>query len=127
MTDETKTILVIDDEPDVVTYLVTLLEDNGYQVKTAKNGEEGWSKVQSLHPDLITLDVTMPEKSGVRFFRDVKQHDELKDIPVIIITGVSVDFEKFISTRTKVPPPEGFLSKPIEKEQFLAKVKDLLA
>jgi len=127
MTDETKTILVIVDEPDVVTYLVTLLEDNGYQVTTAKNGEEGWSKVQSLHPDLITLDVTMPEKSGVRFFRDVKQHDELKDIPVIIITGVSVDFEKFISTRTKVPPPEGFLSKPIEKEQFLAKIKDLLA
>ncbi len=127
MTDETKTILVIDDEPDVVTYLATLLEDNGYRVETAKNGQDGWNKVQSLHPDLITLDITMPEKSGVRFYRDVKQHDELKNTPVIIITGVSVDFEKFISTRTKVPPPEGYLSKPIEKESFLEKVSQLLA
>ncbi len=126
MTDETKTVLVIDDEPDIRTYLATLLQDNGYRVSTAENGEDGWAKVQSLRPDLITLDITMPEKSGVRFYRDVKQNDELKNIPVIIVTGVSVDFEKFISSRTKVPPPEGYLSKPIEKEQFLDKVAKAL-
>ena len=61
----------------------------------------------------------MPEKSGVRFYRDLKENDEWKNIPVIMVTGISNDFEKFISSRRQVPPPEGYMSKPIDREKIL--------
>ena len=117
--DEKKTILVVDDEPDVTVYLQTLLEDNGYAVVVAQDGAEALEKVQQARPDLVTLDITMPEKSGVRFYRDIKENDDLKDIPIIIVTGISKDFEKFISTRKQVPPPEGYISKPIDQDKIL--------
>ena len=121
-----KRILVIDDEPDVVTYLTTLLEDNGYATISAKDGVEGLEKVNSEMPDLILLDITMPEKSGVRFYRDVRENDELKSIPVVMVTGVMPQFEKFISTRRQVPPPDGYISKPVDSEKLLGKIKELL-
>ncbi|MCP4601945.1 MAG: response regulator [Proteobacteria bacterium] len=127
MTDEKKTILVIDDEPDTLVYISSLLEDNGYDVVTAKDGVDALDKVKQGPPDLITLDITMPEKSGVRFYRDMKESDEWKNIPIIIVTGISKDFEKFISSRRQVPPPEGYVSKPIDQDEILKLAKSLTA
>ncbi len=123
---EQKTILVVDDEPDVLTYLSTLLEDSGYRVVQAGDGNQASDLVKLNPPDLITLDVTMPEKSGVRFYREMKESQELKAIPIIIITGVSEDFERFISTRRQVPPPDGYLAKPVNREKLLELVGRLL-
>ncbi|MFC2172604.1 response regulator [Acidobacteriota bacterium] len=111
----------------MITYLTTLLEDNGYETVTAYNGNEALEAVKSEPPDLVSLDITMPEKSGVRFYREMKEHPEWKAIPIIIVTGVSEDFRKFISTRKQVPPPEGYLQKPIDKEELLGLVQKLLA
>ena len=124
MAEERKTILVVEDEPDVVTYLSTLLEDAGYQTVAAGDGEEALEKVKASRPDLITLDITMPNKSGVRFYRDMKESDEWKGIPIIMVTGIASDFEKFISSRKQVPPPEGYVSKPIDKEKILSLIKE---
>lgn len=126
MTDKGKTILVVDDEPDISDFLSTLFSDNGYQTATAADGEVALEKVKAAPPDLITLDITMPEKSGVKFYREIKESDQWKQIPVIIVTGVTGDFEKFISTRRQVPAPEGYMSKPIEKEKILEMIKKLL-
>ena len=122
-----KKILIVDDEQDILTYLSTLLEDNGYNTVLAKNGEEALKQMEAALPDLITLDISMPGKSGVKFYRDMKVDDRWKHIPIIIITGVSEDFKKFISSRQQVPPPEGYLSKPVEKEEILALVKKFTA
>jgi CheY-like chemotaxis protein len=122
-----KRILIIDDEPDIQTYLAALFEDAGYETDVARNGEEALDKVGRNLPNLITLDISMPEKSGVRFFREIKQNDALKQIPVIIVTGVSGDFKAFISSRHQVPPPDGFLSKPIQPEEILALAGKLTA
>jgi len=121
-----KTILVIDDEPDTVTYFSSLLEDNGYLTVTAENGEEGLSKVSESPPDLITLDISMPETSGVRFYRELRNSEQWKSIPVIMITGISEDFKSFISSRKQVPPPDGYLAKPVKEEDLLDLVKKLL-
>jgi CheY-like chemotaxis protein len=126
MTDKKK-ILIVDDEQDILTYLSTLLEDNGYATALAKDGEEALKQVEAVGPDLITLDVSMPEKSGIKLYREVKADDRWKQIPVIIVTGVSEDFKKFISTRHHIPPPEGYLSKPINPEEILALIKKLTA
>ena len=123
--DVKKKILVVDDEPHVVTYLETLLQDNGYETVSASNGREGMERVKDDRPDLICLDVSMPEESGIRFYRNLKENPELSAIPVVIVTAVTgkggdpEPFKRFISSRKQVPPPEAFLSKPIDRQEFL--------
>ena len=128
-----RTVLVIDDEPHVVAYLEMLLQDQGYATVSAANGREGMDKAKEHAPDLICLDITMPEESGVRMYRNLKEDPELAETPVVIVTAVTglggqpEPFERFISTRKWLPAPEGFFSKPIDKEAFIKKVKEILS
>jgi CheY-like chemotaxis protein len=124
MADDAKTVLVVDDDPDARDFLSTVLQDNGYGTVTANDGAEALTAIEQSKPDLVLLDITMPEKSGVAVYRKIKEDDQLKAIPVIIVTGMSDEFEKFISTRRQVPPPEGYISKPVDHEQFLKMVKE---
>jgi CheY-like chemotaxis protein len=126
MPDGPKTILVVDDDPDARDFFITVLEDNGYATVSARDGNEALERIQENTPDLVTLDVTMPEKSGVGVYRKLREEDAYKAIPVIIITGVSDDFKHFISSRRKIPPPEGYLSKPIEPEELVRLVGELV-
>ena len=121
-----KKIIIIDDDPDIVTFLTTLLQDNGYDTVSACNGQEGLDRTRAERPDLILLDITMPEKSGVRYYRDIKGDDDLKSIPVVMVTGVMKEFERFISSRKQVPPPDGYISKPVDKDELLATIAKLL-
>ena len=126
MTDPARNILVVDDVPDERGYLVTVLSDAGYTVTEAADGEEALEHVATALPDLITLDITMPEKSGVAVYRSLKSDEKTKDIPIIVVTGVSDDFKEFISSRRQVPPPDGYLSKPVDHEELLKIVEGLL-
>ena len=126
MAENPKTILVVDDDPDARTYMTTVLEDNGYATVSAKDGTDALDKIEQQVPDLVALDIAMPEKSGVAVYRALKENEQLRSVPVIIITGISDDFKKFISTRRHVPPPEGYISKPVDTEQLLGMVRDLL-
>ncbi|MBC8425634.1 response regulator [bacterium] len=125
-------ILIVDDEPDVVTYLEMLLNDAGYATVTAQNGREGFAQAQAEQPDLICLDITMPEESGIRCYRNLREHEALRTVPVLVVTAVTgyggnpEPFRQFMSTRPQVPAPEGFFSKPIDQEAFIAKVNELL-
>ena len=121
-----KKILIIDDEEDVLTYLSTFFEDNGFSVISAMNGKEGVKKAIDEIPDLITLDVSMPEESGVKALREIQENNVTKNTPVILITGVAYDFKKFIETRKQVHPPEGYFEKPIDRDKLLEKVNELL-
>jgi CheY-like chemotaxis protein len=127
-----KKVLIIDDERSVVIYLETLLQDNGYDTVSAENGRTGFEKAKSEKPDLVCLDITMPEESGIRFYRNLKDDPELGATPVVIVTAVTGEggdpepFKKFISTRKQVPPPEAFFSKPIDRQEFLDTVAKVL-
>ena len=121
-----KTIRVVDCEPYVVRYFKTLFEDNGYRAITAMDGVEAMQKIRTEHPDLVTLDITMPNKTGVRTYRDIKENEELKHIPVLIVTGVQHEFKNFISSRSQVPAPEGYLEKPVALDDVLAEVRRLI-
>ncbi len=131
--DGKKKILVVDDEPHVVTYLETLLQDNGYATTSATNGKEAIQRIEEDRPDLVCLDVSMPEESGVRCYRNIKENPEWSSIPVVIVTAVTgyggdpEPYKKFISTRKQVPPPEGYLSKPIDKQEFLDTIAEALS
>ena len=128
-----KKILVVDDEQSVVAYLTALLQDNGYETVSAADGKLGYEMAQREKPDLITLDISMPEESGVRCYRNLKSDPDFASVPVAIVTAVTgyggkpEEFERFISTRKQVPPPDAFISKPIDQGEFLAAIAKLLS
>jgi CheY-like chemotaxis protein len=130
---ERKTVMVVDDEPDVVAYLEMLLQDQGYKTVSAVDGREGLEKAKAHAPDLICLDITMPEESGVRMYRNLREDPRLARIPVVVVTAVTglggdpEPFRAFLSSRKHLPPPDGFFSKPIDRERFLERVNQLLA
>ncbi len=127
MTDNAKTVLVVDDDPDARDFLTTVLHDHGYAYQTASDGTQAIASLEKSLPDLVALDITMPETSGVAVYRTLKEDERFTKIPVIIITGISDDFKSFISSRRQVPPPDGYISKPVEVEPFVKMVKKLLS
>lgn len=121
-----KKILVVDDEPDLQSFLGAYLEDNGFDVVIAADGKQCLVKAKAEKPDLITLDISMPEESGVRAFRNIQEDPDTKDIPIIIVTGVAAQFKQFIHTRKVVKPPAGYVEKPINTSELLEKIKEIL-
>jgi CheY-like chemotaxis protein len=114
-----KKIMVVDDDPNIVDYLVTIFEDNGYAVCTAYDGREALEVIKKERPDLITLDLEMPEEWGPRFYRKYTQDPELKNIPVIVISGLSgihLAINKAVAT----------IHKPFDPEQVLAITREAL-
>ncbi|MGD2068355.1 MAG: response regulator [Gemmatimonadota bacterium] len=126
MHDERKTVLVVDDEPDSVDYLTAVLEDHGFETVTAKDGGEAIAWLEREVPALVTLDISMPEKSGVAVYRKLRTDGRLAGVPVVMVTGISDDFERFISSRRSVPPPDGYVHKPVDPEEFMRVVSGLV-
>jgi Fe-S oxidoreductase/CheY-like chemotaxis protein len=116
--------LVIDDDPDTVIYLRALLEDNGLKTVGARNANEGLSRARDEAPDLITLDISMPGKSGAEAFARLRSDPLLAKIPVCIVTG-AVDFRALMYHRN-VPPPDGYVQKPIKSDVLMMTVRKLL-
>ncbi len=119
-----KKILVIDDEPDVVCYLSTVLADEGYEVISADNGREGLDRARAEVPDLITLDVTMPGISGIEVLTRLRRDPRTAEIPVVVVTGVA-SFQTITDQRA-LRPPDGFLQKPVDVGALVSTVAELL-
>ncbi|HHI03735.1 MAG: response regulator [Candidatus Zixiibacteriota bacterium] len=121
-----KKILIVDDEPDVLDWFSTLFEDNGYSTLTARDGFDGFEKAESELPDLITLDITMDKESGVKMYRKLHDSEKTNKIPVIMITGIDPQFKQFIEKRKQVDPPAAYFEKPVDKDELLKKIKELI-
>jgi len=127
-----KSILVADDDRDVVTFVSTVLEKSGYKVISAKNGEEALEKIKANRPDLVILDVLMPKQSGIRLYRELKTDQSLKDIPVVILSGISKrTFLRSQEVLTEfggepVPEPEVYIEKPVEADDLAQTVSEVL-
>ena len=124
-----KKVLVVDDDQDVRTFVLTVLEENQYTPLIAQDGIEGMEKIEKDRPDLVILDVLMPRGSGIRLYRKLKTDKTLSDIPVIMFTGIAL--RSFLKSQKaleefkggKVPEPEIYLEKPVEPEVLAAAVK----
>ena len=117
-------ILVVDDEPDVLVYYSTLLEDNGATVIQAADGDTALELARSEKPDLITLDLSMPGTDGGKVFEELRKDPEMAKIRVCIITG-RPELRRLIYDRP-VPPPDGFLDKPVDEKTLLLNVRKIL-
>lgn len=95
-----KLALVVDDESENIEYISAVLDDHQMKTMSASNGKEAMKKVKEAKPDIILLDLMMPEQSGMGFFNELKTNEIYKDIPVIVVSGASkvtgVDMKAFI-------------------------------
>jgi DNA-binding response OmpR family regulator len=122
-----KTVLVVDDEEDIRRYLSAALEEAGFNVVIAVDGEEGLKAVKANRPDLISLDLVMPKKSGVKFHRELIKNKDWAKIPVIIVTGhARDDLGRTDLKELTMSGPELYLEKPVNPENYIAAVKKLL-
>lgn len=116
-------VLIVDDEPFNVDYLVQELEDSNYQLITASNGREALDKTYKEQPDLVLLDLMMPVLDGFAVLAEIKADTVLRDIPVIIISA-----EKDSKSVVKgiKQGAEDYLTKPVDAELLLRKLKEFL-
>jgi CheY-like chemotaxis protein len=126
-----KRILVVDDEPDVRDFISACLEDAGFQVETAFDGQDALEKIQRKTPDLITLDMIMPRMSGIGLMRKLRDNSKWKEIPVVIITAHAKDEmgEKDIKELYQgeiKPAPKHIIEKPITPTKLVSRIADLL-
>jgi CheY-like chemotaxis protein len=117
-------ILVVDDEPDILTFLSTVLEDQGATVIQAADGEEALALTLKEKPDLVTLDLSMPGKNGGYVFEEIRKNPEIASTKVCIITG-KPELRRLIYERP-VAPPEGYLDKPVNEETLLTNIHKIL-
>jgi len=120
-----KKILIIDDEKDMRVYLEAVFRKAGYETESASDGDEGLWLAEAHQPDLITLDVLMPKKSGVKAYRALRTSKKTASIPIIVLTGLTRS-DDFFGDFGDLPRPEAVVEKPIEREAFLEKVGDLI-
>lgn len=121
-----KTILIVEDEADLVEVLTVFFKENGYKTLAAFDGHEGFQKAESERPDLITLDISMPGESGIKMYRNLIHSDKTKDIPVIILTGAPSELKTFIARMKSFPDPAGYLEKPVDRDALLTTVRGLI-
>ena len=122
-----KKVLVVDDEEDVRNYLNAALEDAGFDVQTAVDGYDAMEKVKKDKPDMISLDLIMPKHSGSKFYFELQKDNELKKIPVLIVTGHARDELGKVDFNTMTMQGPGvYLEKPVNPKKYVATVSKLL-
>ncbi|MFC1617122.1 response regulator [Candidatus Margulisiibacteriota bacterium] len=117
-----KTILLVDDEVDILKILTLRLEAAGYKIETAKNGNEVFEKIKIAKPDLIFIDYFLPGKNGFLVIKELKESLEYKDIPVLLISGAKEKIEEKGLDKLA----DAVLYKPFNKEELLATIKKII-
>lgn len=126
-----KTVLVVDDEKGVRLFLKTALEKAGFKVETAADGAEALEKVKANPPDVISLDLVMPKKSGAKFLLEIRKDKNLQNIPVVLVTAHAKDalgkqdFDTIMSGEV-IRSPESYLTKPVKAETYTDTIKRAL-
>ncbi|MBF0331573.1 MAG: response regulator [Candidatus Omnitrophica bacterium] len=115
-----KTILLVEDTEDYAENLKYVLEQEGYRVVIVMNGKDGLEKAMHIRPDLILMDVLMPVLDGVQATALIREHTELKDIPVIFLTAVTAGDNVVMNVQGKDFPA---ISKMADQQQLLAKIR----
>jgi DNA-binding response OmpR family regulator len=118
-----KRILIVDDEPDVVKTTKLLLECEGYEVFSAGSAETGLANLHEVQPNLLLLDLRLPDMSGFQMVTKMRSIEEYKNIPVIVLSGMDDMVSRHIATMQETLE---FVEKPIDIEKLKSYISDLL-
>lgn len=116
-------VLIVDDEPDLVETLTLMLKNHGFRVTSASNGIEGLEKAKTELPDIIILDLMMPEMDGFEMCKQLKSNEETSGIPIIILTAKSDTESRFKTFKYKA---DYYIVKPFHLPNLVSKINELL-
>jgi len=125
-----KKVLIVDDEPDAVDFTKEVVEAEGHTVVTASDGSKGLAAMRRENPDLVILDVQMPDMDGFEVFQEMKKDESLKTIPVVMLTGIKEkvgigfsadEMKSFMGER-----PNDYIEKPIDPEKLKQTLNKIL-
>jgi DNA-binding response OmpR family regulator len=124
-----KKILIVDDDPDLVEAVTMILESKNYEVAAAYGGIEGLQKAKSENPDLIVLDVMMPDKDGYVVCKELKADPKLKKIPVLLLTAVvsKIATTRYTQQMGLETEADDYIDKPVEPDVLVKRIETLLS
>jgi two-component system, OmpR family, alkaline phosphatase synthesis response regulator PhoP len=124
-----KKILLVDDDPDFLEAVSLILKPKKFDVVTAYDGIEGLKKAKSEKPDLIVLDVMMPEKDGYAVCKELKSSPQMSHIPVLLLTGVAshVPTTRYTQEMGLETEADDYIDKPVEPEVLVKRIEALLS
>ncbi|TEU19813.1 MAG: response regulator [Anaerolineales bacterium] len=125
MAEEKRKVLCIEDEPEMIDLIKLILERKGFEVLGAVGGEEGLEAIRRERPDLILLDLMMPEVDGWEVYRQMKADEQLKDIPVIVVTAKAQSIDKVLGLH--IAKVDDYVTKPFGPQELLKSVNKVLA
>ncbi len=119
-----KRVLIVDDDPDVVAYVTSFLEDQGYVARSAGDAARALAVLSSYRPDAILVDVLMPGKSGLDLLVTLRRDPRWQDLPLVVVTGMDQILEKdcqsYLLSHEGISGPDAVLGKPIDRKALLA-------
>ena len=115
-----KKILAVDDEPNILLSMEYILEQEGYEVHVARDGEEALAVAEAVIPDLVLLDIAMPRKDGFEVCRTLREHPELKDVKIVMLTakGQPLERKKGLEVGADL-----YVTKPFSAENLLDEIR----
>jgi DNA-binding response OmpR family regulator len=114
-----KRILIIEDEREISLILKMRLENAGYEVQQAFDGDEGLDRAKNERPDVILLDIILPRRTGIQILEELKSDPDFKMIPIILITGLAREFDDYREGDIKA---DGYFLKPFDSSELLATI-----
>jgi two-component system, OmpR family, response regulator VicR len=120
----TKVILCIEDEQEMIDLIRLILSRRGFEILGANGGKEGLEIVRKNHPDLVLLDLMMPEMDGWEVYQQMKADETTKDIPVIVVTAKAQSIDKVLGLH--IAKVDDYIAKPFSPQELLASVDSVL-
>jgi DNA-binding response OmpR family regulator len=121
---KTKTILCIEDEPEMIDLIRLILNRRGFEIRGAVGGKEGLEIIRKNHPDLVLLDLMMPEMDGWEVYQKMKADEDTKNIPVIVVTARAQSIEKVLGLH--IAKVDDYIVKPFSPQELLTSVDKVL-
>ena len=120
-----KRILCVEDEPEMIDLIRLILNRRGFEVTGAAGGVEGLSKIREIHPDLVLLDLMMPDMDGWEVYQQIKADEALRNIPVIVVTAKAQSIDKVLGLH--IAKVDDYIAKPFSPQELLSSVEKVLA
>ena len=121
----TKMILCIEDEPEMIELIRLILGSGEFDIRGANGGKEGLEIIRKEHPDLVLLDLMMPEMDGWEVYQLIKADESIRNIPVIIVTAKAQSIDKVLGLH--IAKVDDYISKPFSPQELLTSVENVLA
>lgn len=124
MNSDPRRILCIEDEPDMIELIRLILQRHGFEIRGAAGGQDGLRKVREWLPDLVLLDLMMPDMDGWEVYQQMKAEEKTRDIPVIVVTAKAQNIDKVLGLH--IAKVDDYVAKPFSPSELLASVERVL-